>query len=574
MVISTISTHSVLHFLSLSWLTGPIFDKELRVSSRRKRNYLLRFAYILFLTIFILSIWYSTVGIRSSGSAVYIASRLSQAGRQLITIISWFQFIAAQLIAIVMLSSSVSAEIHAGTLSVLLTTPISSFQIVTGKLLSKLLQLVILLAISLPLLAIVRILGGVPWNYVISSVCITITAVMLAGSVSLLLSIIYRRSYVVVMMTIVGYLLIFGALPGLFNLLAVFDLFIFSQGTTQSITAMINPFVAFAAENATLLQSGIPNFFSWPIHCLIMLAATAVLITISVLLIRQSVLHQTSNQPRSFLHTSIFRRKDKLAVDKSYNRPPGGFIEPVTGSPIIWKEMRKGIIGHRKGEIVIYVLLIGLFLIAAVSLLFIGRGGLGRTVMPHFLMSGINLILLARLAVITAGSLTMEKEARTWPILLTTLLSDEEIVRDKAIAAFGRNMVLILIYFGLLCIRHIQFAGLSKTDVLLYMLSSTVFSACSLIGSVFFVIGSGLYFGVRLKTTTAAVAATVGLYFGVVYLFCGLFNPVRFLIYRTRVPGNSPWLFYIFPFVIAMIQAGVGMAFIRRATFRLRRNVF
>ena len=560
--------------LSLSWLTGPIFDKELRVSSRRRRSYLLRFAYILLLSIFILLIWYSTFGIRSSGSAVYIASRLSLAGRQLITIITWFQFVAAQLIAIVMLSSSVSDEIHTGTLSVLMTTPISSFQIVIGKLLCKLLQLVILLAISLPLLAIVRVLGGVPWNYVISSVCITMTAVMLAGTVSLFLSIIYRHSYAVVLITIVGYLLVFGALPGLFNLLAVFGLFIFNRGVTQSITAMTNPFVAFAAENATLLQSGIPRFFSWSIHCLIMLAATAVLITMSVLLIRQSVSHQTINRPGKFLSTLIFRRKDKFDVDRINNRPSGGFIEPVTGSPIIWKEMRKGVIGHRKGDIAIYVLLMGLFLIAAVLLLFISKGGIGRTVMPHFLMSGINLILLARLAVISAGSLTMEKEARTWPILLTTPLSDEEIVRGKAVAAFRRNMILILIYFGLLCIRHIRIAGLSRGDVLLYMLSSTVFSACSIVGSVFFVIGSGVYFGVWLKSTTTAVATTVGLYFVVVYLFCGLFNPMRFLILRTVMPGSTPWLVYILPFVIALVQAGMGVAFIRRATFHLRRNIF
>jgi len=523
---------------------------------------------------FILSIWYSAFGIRSSGSAVYIASRLSQAGRQIITIISWFQFIAAQLIAIVMLSSSVSDEIHTGTLSVLMTTPISSFQIVTGKLLSKLLQLVILLAISLPLLAIVRVFGGVPWNYVISSICITMTAVMLAGAVSLLLSIIYRHSYTVVLITIVGYLLIFGALPGLFNLLAVFDLFIFNREITQSITAVTNPFVAFAAENAALLQSGVPMFFSWPMHCFVMLAATSFLITMSVLLIRQSVSRQTINRPGKFLSALIFRRKDKFAFDGSDSQPSGGFIEPVTGSPIIWKEMRKGVIGHRKGDIAIYVLLMGLFLIAAVLLLFISKGGVGSTVMPHFLMSGINLILLARLAVISAGSLTMEKEARTWPILLTTPLSNEEIVRGKAIAVFRRNMILILIYFVLLCIRYIRFAGLSRGDVLLYMLCSTVFSACGIVGSVFFVIGSGLYFGVRLKTTTAAVAATVGLYFVVMYLLCGLFNPMRFIIYRSVMPGSTPWLFYLFPFVIALIQTGIGMAFIRRATSRLRRNIF
>jgi len=34
------------------WLTGPIFDKELRVSSRRRRNLALRFSYILLLTAF------------------------------------------------------------------------------------------------------------------------------------------------------------------------------------------------------------------------------------------------------------------------------------------------------------------------------------------------------------------------------------------------------------------------------------------------------------------------------------------------------------------------------------------
>jgi len=573
MTISAVDSF-VFKVLNLSWLTGPIFDKELRVSSRRRRNYLLRFAYILLLSIFILLIWYSTFDIRSSGSAVYIASRLSQAGRQVITIISWFQFIAAQLIAIVMLSSSVSDEIHTGTLSVLMTTPISSFQIVIGKLLSKLLQLVILLAISLPLLAIVRVLGGVPWNYVISSVCITMTAVMLAGAVSLFLSIIYRYSYAVVLITIVGFLLIFGALPGLFNLLAVFDLFILNREITQSIIAMTNPFVAFAAENATLFQSGVPTFFSWLIHCLIMVATTAILVTISVLVIRRSSLHKTFDRPGKFLFALIFRRKDKFAFDGSDSQPSGGFIEPVTGSPIIWKEMRKGVIGHHKGDIALYVLLLGLFLIVAVLLLFISKGGIGRTVMPHFLMSGINLILLARLAVISAGSLTMEKEARTWPILLTTPLSDEEIIRGKAIAAFRRNMILILIYFGLLCIRNIRIAGLSRGDVLPYMLSSTVFSACSIVGSVFFVIGSGLYFGVWLKSTSAAVATTVGLYFVVVYLFCGLFNPMRFLIFRTVMPGSTPWLVYILPFVVALIQAGMGLTFIRRATFHLRRNIF
>jgi len=267
MIISALNSF-VYKVPSLSWLTGPIFDKELRVSSRRRRNYFLRFAYILLLSVFILSIWYSTLGIRSSGSIVYWVSRLSQAGKHIITTIVWFQFIAAQLIAIVMLSSSVSDEIHTGTLSVLMTTPISSFQIVTGKLMSKLLQLMLLLAISLPLLAIVRVFGGVTWDYIVSSVCITLTAAVLVGSLSLLLSMIFRYAYNVIIVTILGYLLVFGALAGLFNMLAVKGIFIFDENVTQSILALIDPFVAFAAINAILLQSGVPKYFSWPVHCL------------------------------------------------------------------------------------------------------------------------------------------------------------------------------------------------------------------------------------------------------------------------------------------------------------------
>ena len=560
--------------LSLSWLTGPIFDKELRVSSRRKRNYLLRFAYILVLSIFILSIWFSIIGTRNSGPAVYVSSRLSQAGRQIIITIAWFQFIACQLIAVVMLSSSISDEIRTGTLNVLLTTPISSFQIVTGKLLSKLLQLILLLAISLPLLAIVRILGGVSWDYVVSNVCITLAATVLAGALSLWFSLNYRHTHIVIVVTILFYLVIFGALPGLFNVLAVCRFFIFSQDVTQSILALTNPFWAFTAANAKFLfQSGIPGYFSWPLHCLITLVLAVFVLALSIQRVRRVALGEAFGEvakPR-FGATS----KRKVHTSRTRYKP----IRPVIGPPIVWKEMHVANLGQGKEKNVMLVLLVGAFVMSAIIILSTGnmrQVNVASRIVPYLLMSGLFLVIMVRLAVFSAGSVTMEKEARTWPILLTTPLGDNEIIRGKAIAAFRRNMPLILIYFGLLCIRdiQIQFAGLRRGDVFLYLLCSPVFSACSIMGSVFFVIGSGLYFGVRLKSTTTAVAATAVLYFGVVYLFCGMFNPVRFLIYRMGMPGGLPWLFYIVPFVIALIKTGIGLSFAKRATYRLRRDIF
>ena len=565
-------TSSFLYVFNPARLFGPIFDKELRVSSRRRRNYVLRCAYIAVLCIFILSAWYSILGARKSNPAVYQVSRFSQIGRTVIASIVWFQFVVAQLIAVVMLSSSISDEIRAGTLAVLMTTPIRSAQIVTGKLLSKLIQITQLLAISLPLLAIVRVFGGVTWTYVLSGICVTLTAAVFAGALSLLLSMVYRQGHIVILVTIMAYMVVFGVLSGLFNLLAVNGIFFFNRNTTQSILALTNPFWAFAAINAKyLFQSGVPVSFSWPLHCLLMLALTTIVLGLSVRRIRKAALGEAFDQGRK----RWFKRDAKRNIRTYSGSMRLDLIKPVIGPPIVWKEMYKGIIGRRKGDIGLFARLIGAILLSFVFIWLAGRGNVGMMAFPSLILSGLYLVVMIRLAVFSAGSLTMEKEARTWPILLTTPLTDGEIVRGKAVAAFRRNMLLILIYFGLLCLNYLVLQRLGRNDNwLLHTLCSLVVSACSIAGTVLFVIGSGLYFGVRLRTTTTAVAATAGLYCGVTYLLCGLFNPARFLLYRSLSSLHLPWMIYAMPVVLAIVKAGIGGVFARRAVRQLRRHLF
>ena len=568
-------TSTFFDVLNPSWLFGPIFDKELRVCSRRRRNYVLRCVYIAALCVFILSAWYAILGTRSSGSVVYQVSRFSQIGRMVIASIVWFQFVVAQLIAIVMLSSSISDEIRTGTLAVLMTTPIRNVQIVAGKLLSKLLQLILLLAISLPLLAIIRVFGGITWSYVLSSICITLTAAVLAGALSLLLSMTYRQAHIVIMMTVITYMMVFGILPGLFNLLAVSGLFIFNQETTHSILVLTNPFWAFAATHAkSLFQSGVPKVFSWPLHCLLMLILTTIVTALSVRRLRRAALGEALGKTGGLWSRLASKRTIRTYSGKVRYKP----IRRVKGPPVVWKEMGKGIIGRRKGDIVLFALLIGAFLLSALSVILTGRSNIRMMIIPHYFMMGLYLVVMIRLAILSAGSLTMEKEARTWPILLTTPLTDGEIIRGKAVAAFRRNMPLILMYFGLLCLRYISFLidlkSHGRTERFLPLLFSLVLSACSIAGSVFFVIGTGLYFGVRMRTTTAAVAATAGLYFAMTYLLCGLFNPVRFLFYRTMARQDLQWMFYAVPITIALANAGIGVALARRAVRRLRLHIF
>ena len=195
----------------LAWLTGPIFDKEMRVSSRRRRNYVLRFLYIGVFMVLLAMVWAQSMAYR--GASAYQVSRMARAGQAIVSVVLWFEFLAAQVIAVVMLSTSISDEIYHRTLGVLMTTPIGAFQIVVGKLLSKLLQLVLLLAISLPLLAIVRVFGGVPWDFLVSGLCVTLTTSLFVGSLSLLFSIFTRRAYSVIIVTILAMGFLFAVLP-------------------------------------------------------------------------------------------------------------------------------------------------------------------------------------------------------------------------------------------------------------------------------------------------------------------------------------------------------------------------
>jgi ABC-2 type transport system permease protein len=566
MTTTLVSTFS--DFFDPARLFGPIFDKELRVSSRMRRNYFLRFAYILLLSVFILSVWYGTIGPRSSSSAVYAVSRLAQAGRQVIITIAWFQFIACQLIAVVMLSSSISDEVRTGTLSVLMTTPIGGFQIVAGKLLSKLLQLILLLAISLPLLAIVRIFGGVSWDYVVSSVWITLTATLLAGALSFLLSITYRHAYTVILVTMVVYMLFFGALPGLFNMLAVKGMSAIDSQATQSLLALTNPFVAFAASNAKFTQSGMPGFFSWPLHCLLMLAMTAVLVAVSVWRVRQAATAGMSNSTSKLRLVGVLERVLARIFYRAGSQSTDYDVIPVEDPPVVWKEMRKGFIGRSRGEAAMFVLLIGVFLIAAVLLLLSSSR---NYLLPHYFMYAFYMVVMIRMAVFSAGSITAEKEARTWPVLLATPLENRAITRGKAIAAFRRNVPLLLLYIILFFISNFKMAGIMNFPIVLLTIALNLLPLAS---SILFVIGSGLYFGTRFRTTTTAVAAAVGLYLVITFLFCGAFNPLNRFFYMIVFSRAGQWLYFSVTIVRSLTVGALGLSLARCARRRLRRDIF
>ncbi|MHC4323045.1 MAG: ABC transporter permease [Planctomycetota bacterium] len=477
--------------LSPLWLTGPIFDKELRVSSRRRRNYVLRFAYVGILTVFLALVWIEAMG--QSGSAVYRISRMAEAGKFVIIYMIWFQFCTTQVLAVILLSNSISDEIYNRTLGLLMTTPINSFQIVMGKLFSKLLQLVLLLAISLPLLAIIRVLGGVPWNYVISSLCITLTTIIFVGSLSLFFSIFSRRTYVVIIVTIITLGTIFALLP--LGLYAVWDI-MNSTISERSVFTMIflpNPYCGMFFNTIAMVNprsAAALTFYSWPLHCGIMLAVSALLLFVSMILVRKVALRQATGQldSSSGKHRSA---KGKAANQRVFT----GAVRRVIGPPIIWKELRSPILGRHKIRSCILVfigliLLIGSYYLCAIvgtldgeethvtyAIIFLGVGMLFTIILP-------------------ATSITTERESRSWPVLLATPLDDKDILLGKFIGALRRCFPAWLLLFG----HIITFSLLGFIHPLAIIQTGILVTWIAV-----FLCSSGLYFSSRFKHTTTAV---------------------------------------------------------------------
>ena len=620
---STISINSVLHFLSLSWLTGPIFDNDLRVSSRRKRNYTLRLIYVILLTFFIAIVWLSVV--KSEGSSAYQKSRLALAGKTIVTTIVMFQFFATQIIAIIMLSTSISDEIYHRTLGLLMTTPIGSFQIVMGKLFSKLLQIILLLAISLPLLAIVRIFGGVPWEYVLSSLCITLTAVIFAGSLSLYFSINNRRAYVVIIKTVFTLGVLFFFIPTITSIL-LRPRWIYAPVFGNPITAFplmivflhLNPLVAISVNTATMISNSVPTmmailaitpasspFFYCPLHCILMLVASGLLIAMSVKVVRKVALRQAVGQIESVPNRTLEKKPKKSRPRHAKRKEPTGIIRPVTGSPVLWRELRAPMIQGAEGRNSIIGLTVAVIALLITYWISVKEDCLDQAFTHICYVLMFTVVGSVFTVVLSATSITSEKESRSWPILLATSMDDWHILLGKAAGVFRRCLPIWLLMAGhiflFICIKYIHPIAIFHISI-------------SVTGLVVFLTGAGVYFSARFKRTTSAVIASFALALFLWVILPSLLGLVSVLIHNDDIAKDivsaSPaaqlailtegaggaWnaraglshLNFAWPdtswhrvwpttglvIIYMLIYTGAGAAFGWRAKCRFRRNVF
>ncbi len=484
--------------------TGPIFSKELRCAGRRKRHYALRCAYLALLTAFLVLVWMTVVDRYARESIAMRISQMPEAGKRIILAIVWFQFIATQLVAVILMSTSISDEIYRRTLGVLMTTPLTSTQIVLGKLLSRLWMLAMLLAISVPLLAVVRVFGGVPWDFVTASLCITTVAMLFVAATSMLISIFCRRAYLVILLTLAVGGLLYFLLPWAAD--ALIDDAIEEYAAIGSAFVHGNPVLTLFCETQAMLD---PTFrgkmlfpVSWENHCLGMLGLTGGLVLACVVLVRRAALAQAGGPrvPRRL-------RRVAAAMAAAAGAPPRIVvpqhrirrrIRHVFGPAIAWKEFHTPLI---RGFVRKLVLTLVLLLVLAGWYL-MGVGEFSRK-SPH----GVYLLTYCVVALLftamrSATNITSEKEARTWPILMVAPLSEWQILLGKGAGVLWRCLPVWFLLLG-----HVLVFSLLGRYHPIGLLHFGMLAAWAIV----LLTGTGLYLGTVCRRTTTAVVLNIAL---------------------------------------------------------------
>lgn len=553
-------------FNPLRW-TGPVFDKELRVASRRRRTYLLRFVYVGALTLFVLQSFSVAMHAPGGSSAVVRMSQMGLVASGVVSGLVWFQFILAQLLAIVLLSGAIGSEVRQGSLTVLLATPVSSLQIVLGKLLSGLLQLILLLAVSLPLLAVVRVLGGVPWGYVVRSLCTTLAAAVFAGSLSLFLSVANRHAHRVVS-NAVGWCLVLWAGGAALLALLRWAGYI-SHSVAGWALYLTNPFAVMGTQTASMLAAtpGPLTGRLWGVHCLVLAAGTTLVLLWAVRRLRRVTLAVVPGEGQAAKPAAAQAGTGPLSGWRSRRRG----IRRVTGSPLVWREVHQPLFPRgRRGIFNVLGVIVAAGAIVAVFVFLMLRDKSTIGPLCYVTAGLLQLLFIVNLASSAASTFTREKEARTLPILLTVPLDNAAIVIGKAVGLLRRNLPLLipvpllgLLAYWLTPPDHISFQAVLAIAML----------EVSALGDVVLLLGLGLCLSAYLKATTPAVVATfvvyiafrilVGSVMGIVFL-----AGVRYGLFR---PENEI-IRYVTTFLQVVGFGGLGVLLAYVASTGLRRH--
>ncbi len=536
-------------------LVGPVFNREIVLTPRRTRTYVVRSAYGFALFVLIFTAWLVLTGtqrVRDLGD-------LARFGMTIFQVLAPLQLAVTSFLSAVLAASAVSQEKDRRTLDLLLMTKMSNSELVLGKLLASLLQVVMLLGAALPLFMLAVLFGGVSFGQIGRVFAVTLASVLVCGSLGSTLALWREKTFQALAMTMLLLVLWLAA----WRVVALGLVGSAWRGLSCQTWA-----AGFSAWEA-ILEATRPSaqvdpslgFLGTPVNLFLLTAAlmTVALDGVAIAMVR---VWNPSREGQTFhREDETWHRESIGGVEHGAPADAGGPAAAATAAalprsptrsrevwdnPVIWREIVTWAYGRRILVIrLVYLILFGL---AAGSLGSTAAGGEPITrsaamasLVPLFLLS---LVLVNAQAVI---SLTNERDGRALDLLLVSDLTPKEIVYGKLGGIFYNTkemVVLPVLLCGYLWYAGALGEGSRGLENLIYLLIGLAVLYT-------FVAVLGIHVGMNYVNSRTAIATSLGTVF---FLFLGVATCMWIMIAFSGSFEAQLW-----PFLGFICGGGIGL---------------
>lgn len=555
---------------------GPVFTREAATAPRRPKFYITRGLYVTVLWLLMCTAWLALTGtqiVRNVGD-------LARFGSIIFQILAPLQLAVLTFFAALSAASAVALEKDRRTLILLLLTNLTNSELVLGKLLASIVNVLTMLAAALPLFVLLALFGGISAEQIAQTFAVTLACLLAAASLGSLVALWREKTFQTLTLTVLAIVLWLAAAEvvgsgvlgsqwlgikaetwgiGLSPWQAVMTATSPSNEADPALGALrtpVNLFLAIAAAMTLLLnlvavamvrvwnpsrearqQAEEKTAESiWGDEHDLAAAGNALPGTIAD---RQAVVAVAKTI--ADLATAASQRRQGSPAQRSASPSGKTRSREVWDNPIVWREICTWAYGRR--ILMIRIAYLALFALSAAALYSFVNSAEGLTRVGAALVLGalfvVSLLLVNAQAV---TSLTSERDVKALDLLLVTDITSNEFVFGKLGGVFYNTKEMVLLPI-LLC------------GYLWYVREISLENVAYVIGGYLVMIVFAGMLGVHAGMTYANSRAAIGVSLGTVFFLClGVLACIRIMI-----AFSGSFQFQLVPFAALMFGGGVGL---------------
>lgn len=518
-------------------MLGPIFVRELLTVPRRSGHYAGRAAGAGLLAILGITTWQATVGFTHDATLGETAAF----GLLLFQIIAFVQLLLTLFFATLSAAGAVAQEKDRRTFVLLLLTDMRDYEIVLGKLLGALLPVLVQILVTVPVLSLLLLVGGVAPQQVVQAVVVLLAAGVAAGSLGGLVALWRDRTFQSLALSVLFLVLYLCVTQGL----RILGPAVAPSWDWDTIRSWLDPFITMQTVLAPPAEgwSGIPPAYGLVI---VMLGWCAVLNGIGIRKLRQ---WNPSGEP-------IVRREgpeDAAELDESQeleqrakaHAAPGRPRE-VWANPILWREIRTMAYGRRPLLVKLaYGIVLTLILWFAIGEL--NRPGGRPTFAAAYGLVPVAVLSLLLVAAQAATAITSERDIGALDLLLVTDISPREFVFGKLFGVLYncKEYVIPPMALAVYYAARGAFARMPPEAGTVALVEANFPPLVAVLGSLgilfVFAVVLGLHVALRITNSRLAIANTLGTIF---FLSVGTLICIYLIVVNRGSFGNQ-WVSFI-----------------------------